>query len=241
MTSCWGLGVKKGRIYKWCGLLRLPPSISTAVLKKFSERYTYEMENSARRPLNDWGDFLSGVTAPIAFLWLILGYFQQSEELRQNTDALLLQKRELERQAEETAKLARFSAQQAEATATLAKLSTDEQERALLKEQKAAEPQFVFYGGSNEGGLKGQVTFKNVGGPIRDLVVTPIDDCNVSISPSQLLETNAAAIVGISHPNRPNGSVNFMFSYTDSLGRQGKKVIKYGQGQLTLVDGGSKS
>jgi len=45
--------------------------------------------------LNEWGDFLAGVFSPIAFLWLVLGYMQQGEELKQNTEALKLQKDEL--------------------------------------------------------------------------------------------------------------------------------------------------
>jgi hypothetical protein len=39
-----------------------------------------------RLELNQWGDFFAGAMAPLALLWLVLGYFQQSEELRQNTD-----------------------------------------------------------------------------------------------------------------------------------------------------------
>lgn len=32
--------------------------------------------------LNEWGDFASGLCSPLAFLWLVLGYRQQGEELR---------------------------------------------------------------------------------------------------------------------------------------------------------------
>ena len=32
--------------------------------------------------LNAWGDFLAGVSAPLALLWLVVGYFQHGEELR---------------------------------------------------------------------------------------------------------------------------------------------------------------
>ena len=28
----------------------------------------------------EFGDFLAGTTAPLAFLWLIIGYFQQTEQ-----------------------------------------------------------------------------------------------------------------------------------------------------------------
>ncbi|WP_137753221.1 hypothetical protein [Sphingopyxis sp. L1A2A] len=46
--------------------------------------------------LNELGDFLAGVFSPLAFLWLVLGYFQQGEELRHSADALWLQGQELQ-------------------------------------------------------------------------------------------------------------------------------------------------
>jgi hypothetical protein len=45
--------------------------------------------------LNELGDALAGAFGPLAFVWLVLGYFQQGEELRQNTEALRLQAEEL--------------------------------------------------------------------------------------------------------------------------------------------------
>lgn len=57
---------------------------------------------------NEVGDLLAGVAGPVAFIWLVYGYFlqgvairQQSEELRQNTAALKLQEEALRAQAEE--------------------------------------------------------------------------------------------------------------------------------------------
>ena len=44
--------------------------------------------------LHEAGDFMSGFFAPVAFLWLILGYMQQGEELKENTKALAQQKEE---------------------------------------------------------------------------------------------------------------------------------------------------
>ena len=52
-------------------------------------------------PLNAWGDYFAGVAAPLAFLWLVVGYFQQGEELRQNTIAIQQQERALLLQAQE--------------------------------------------------------------------------------------------------------------------------------------------
>lgn len=44
---------------------------------------------------NEFGDFLAGAASPLAFLWLVLGYLQQGDELSQNTAALTLQAKEL--------------------------------------------------------------------------------------------------------------------------------------------------
>src|SRR5262245_34318517 len=48
----------------------------------------------------EWGSFLAGSVAPITFLWLILGFVQQGEELR-------LQQQEIRHQVEETRALVR--------------------------------------------------------------------------------------------------------------------------------------
>ncbi|QNV68338.1 hypothetical protein F7661_22810 [Pseudomonas sp. CFA] len=45
--------------------------------------------------LNEVGDFLAGAFGPLAILWLVLGFFQQGIELRQGTDALRMQAKEL--------------------------------------------------------------------------------------------------------------------------------------------------
>lgn len=45
--------------------------------------------------LNEKGDFLAGIFSPLAFLWLVFGYLQQGQELKQNTEALRLQSEEL--------------------------------------------------------------------------------------------------------------------------------------------------
>lgn len=50
---------------------------------------------------NEFGDFLAGAFSPVAFLWLVLGFFQQQKELQQNTDALKLQAQELQNSVEQ--------------------------------------------------------------------------------------------------------------------------------------------
>jgi hypothetical protein len=39
-------------------------------------------------PADELGNFLEGAFAPLAFLWLVIGYFLQQKELQQNTEAL---------------------------------------------------------------------------------------------------------------------------------------------------------
>ncbi|HEH8511533.1 TPA: hypothetical protein SH269_003856 [Pseudomonas aeruginosa] len=56
--------------------------------------------------LNSVGDFLAGVFGPVAILWLILGFFQQGLELRQNNEALKMQADELRASVEQQAAMA---------------------------------------------------------------------------------------------------------------------------------------
>lgn len=62
--------------------------------------------------LNDLGDFLAGAFGPLAIWWLVLGYFQQGIELRQNSAALKLQADELAASVAEQRKLAETAQKQ---------------------------------------------------------------------------------------------------------------------------------
>lgn len=64
---------------------------------------------------NEFGDALAGAASPLAFLWLVLGYLQQGEELKQNTAALHLQAKELQNSVEQQAQLVETSKLQLEA------------------------------------------------------------------------------------------------------------------------------
>ncbi len=52
-------------------------------------------------PAEELGNFLEGAFAPLAFLWLVIGYFLQQKELEQNTEALRAQAIEIRRSAEQ--------------------------------------------------------------------------------------------------------------------------------------------
>ena len=80
------------------------------------------------KELNAWGDFLAGFSAPLAFLWLVLGYMQQGEELKQSTQALQLQAAELRSSVEQQSQLVEITRRQFEQ-----ELTTIEAERARRK------------------------------------------------------------------------------------------------------------
>ncbi|MDF9619539.1 hypothetical protein P5705_17980 [Pseudomonas entomophila] len=80
----------------------------------------YRQDELASLSLNELGDFLAGAFGPLALAWLVFGYFQQGEELRQGTEALLLQAQELKESV-------RQQTEMAEAT----KLSLRNNEKAL--------------------------------------------------------------------------------------------------------------
>jgi hypothetical protein len=63
-------------------------------------------QNPADLQLNELGDFLGGVSSPLAFLWLVLGFFQQSREIRLSNQALHLQAREMRRSVDEHRRIA---------------------------------------------------------------------------------------------------------------------------------------
>ena len=53
-----------------------------------------------RGDLNELGDFLAGVFTPLAFSWLVYGYFLQSRELRLQREELTLTRKQLGKQTE---------------------------------------------------------------------------------------------------------------------------------------------
>lgn len=89
--------------------------------------------------INSWGDFLAGATGPVAFLWLVLGFLQQREELKQNTSVLRDQAGELEKQAQElknqVAELSKSVVQQTELTQINKQMIEHEIEKTLLASQ----------------------------------------------------------------------------------------------------------
>jgi len=61
---------------------------------------------------DEFATFLAGVFGPLAFLWLVLGFFQQGAELRHSADALWLQGQELQNSVEQQRNLVEVTREQ---------------------------------------------------------------------------------------------------------------------------------
>ena len=85
--------------------------------------------------LNELGDFLGGVFGPLATFWLILGFLQQGQELKQNTQALKLQADEIWNSVEQQERLAKASEEQL-------KLLIDESKKEKKRLLKSQQPNF---------------------------------------------------------------------------------------------------
>jgi hypothetical protein len=128
---------------------------------------------------NEWGDFLAGTVSPLAFFWLVVGYLQQGVALRLNTDeiklqreALLLQHQELAEQVKATLQVAGHAEQQAQASSLMADLTLQEQKKREFNNLQSSLPVFRFTIISltdeseaarvlNEGGSAIDVQFRN--------------------------------------------------------------------------------
>ena len=172
--------------------------------------------------LNEWGDFLAGVAAPVALLWVVIGYFQHGEEIHLNTKVLELQKEELRRQVKETATLARNAERQAKASEHLVQLSKTDQERDTLREALAARPEFVGAGG---GSSTNQIhtTILNRGGEVKDITLHYEGPHEYRFSPPGIWER--AKDVKLTFVKRPHGApLQYPFAFslecTDRLGKR---------------------
>jgi len=102
-----------------------------------------DWERAKAMAFNEWGDFFAGASAPLAFLWLVIGYFQQGEELSQNTkaleqqeEALKLQVDELKQSVEQQNKSAQALSMQSEITGLMAHLDSINHILETLERQK---------------------------------------------------------------------------------------------------------
>ncbi|MAM39269.1 MAG: hypothetical protein CL949_12410, partial [Erythrobacter sp.] len=106
---------------------------------------------------NEFGDLLAGVFSPLAFLWLVLGFLQQGQELQASVSALELQGEELRNSVEQQRALVEVSRAQMEADLTRIRTEADAAEH-------RAQPKFAGSIGYNYGGdtASFDLEFRNV-------------------------------------------------------------------------------
>ncbi|WP_312994193.1 hypothetical protein [Achromobacter animicus] len=104
-------------------------------------------------PPNAVGDFLAGIFGPLAVLWLILGYFQQGEELRNSADALRLQAEELRASVEQQRELVSVSREQLDA-------ERQQRESERIQRKQAMQPRFALAAGTSK--IEGPIQFHNL-------------------------------------------------------------------------------
>ena len=85
------LGLFGGKAPDWRIWLGLGITMAWLMLGAIYVSTTIGWVYFADLPADELGSFLEGAFAPLAFLWLVFGYFLQQKELEQNTEALLLQ------------------------------------------------------------------------------------------------------------------------------------------------------
>jgi len=90
--------------------------------------------------LNEFGDFIAGAFAPLAFFWLVRGFYQQGKGLEQNSDALKMQATELEK----TTKALEFQIQEMKASVEQQKRMTRVYEEEMQQKHFQAQSYFEY-------------------------------------------------------------------------------------------------
>ncbi len=168
---------------------------------------------------NEWGDFFAGVFAPLAFLWLVLGYIQQGEELKLSTRALLLQAKELKNSVEQQRALVEVSRLQVESEREALAYERALREQAALPHILVASSGGSFRG---DGSANYNLVFTNTGntatGVFGELEIESQGVSHVLDLPFFASGTEHRANVGVLAPVSGHGS-RLRLTYKDTLGR----------------------
>lgn len=229
-----------GRKLSWLGIL-----ITAAYALFWTWVLWGRLPEIKKLPLNELGDFLAGGFGPLAILWLILGFFQQGIELRQNSAALHLQAEELKNSVEQQKQMVEVA--RLEHDANLHALAFERQKIQEAKEEasRAAQPRFLFAAaGSSTGGAQSSWSWSltNTGGECSDVRLTLDSGDSPLKTPSMLIPHLAR---GANHQisftmsgGRFPASATLKLDYVDRFGRPGRaqfQVVVEGSG-MTLIE-----
>lgn len=185
--------------------------------------------------LNELGDFLAGSFGPLAILWLVLGYFQQGIELRQNSASLQLQAEELANSVTQQAALAKSSQQSLE-------IQRQEIIDAQKMREESAQPNFIQQSTKcvttkwNDGTKSHLVTCEilNTGSTCSQIEFTSIPKGISATVSSSISETNKIFYISCDFQETEfeNNRAEIIISYANSIGKikvQDLHLIRSGQ------------
>lgn len=126
----------------------------------------WRWDEIAKLPLNSLGDFAAGAFGPMAILWLVLGYFQQGDDLKHNTDALRLQAEELANTVQQQRELVALGHEQLQREKRLAQDERRRQVAAARPKFELSIPQAAW---EDDDKIILEIDAKNVGAPCSHL------------------------------------------------------------------------
>lgn len=205
-------------------------------------------EDFLKLELNALGDFLAGSFAPLALLWLVIGYFQQGDELRQNSRALLLQAEELRQAAEHAGGLLDVARKEHELAMETLKGEAREREAAAERQAEARErrrkdglkPRLSFSLTFIEKGGGGRVKLTNYGhGCTNFSLEVPENPVLKLLEPVEVsnLEARASLFIDVTALKRL-GTTTVIARWNDSEGDRfmSKFIASVAENQIVIGD-----
>jgi len=178
---------------------------------------------------NELGDFFAGVLSPLAFLWLVLGYFQQGQELKLSTEALRLQAEELRNAVEQQRELV-------QATREQVAFEKEQNERDQIERSLAAAPRFEISGGGSApssmqkpGWRRFFVRISNTGAPVTAVrvIASGWHRQQEPLASFDFLDRGSSQNIEVDMPMEAfTGEAVLTFSYIDSLGQDGTLKLR---------------
>ncbi|ENX46660.1 MULTISPECIES: hypothetical protein [Acinetobacter] len=168
---------------------------------------------------NELGDFFAGFFSPLAFLWLVFGYYQQGEELKQNTLALNLQADELRNSVEQQIKQFEISMQQFS-------IFKEKEELEIARINQESLPSFQIWIRSFNQHSGYHVTIHNTGAKVKNVLVKYIRSDNHEFNfEYQIFNSEHEESLIMRTIELSKDEPNFIISFSDRLGR--KQVSKF--------------
>ena len=182
---------------------------------------------------NEIGDVLAGSFGPLAILWLILGFFQQGYELRQNTEALKLQSSSLDAQVSELINSVEQQRQLVDIARKQFENEIDTLRYEREKESRHAKPDFIFSLLSHSTGSTGiccRFRLTNVGNTSSNISFQ-FSEGIIDFSPRNLplMDRNSEQEVALSLDEHIGlgGLAWIKISFKDALGSLGQKSFVF--------------